>query len=89
MGKTWSLGALRVLSLVVEGRELHGYAIAHEANLPLTSAYEILKRFEADGLVRSKTERVSHLAPRVPKVVYSGTTCAADELQHIREIVGG
>lgn len=88
MGKSWSVEALRVLSIIAGGRELHGYAIAREAQMPRTSAYTILKRFEEDGLVTSKTERVSHLAPRVPKVVYAGTTCAADELQHIREIVG-
>lgn len=88
MGKTWSESALQVLNLVVTGRELHGYAIAKQTGITQTSVYTILQRFEQEGLVQSHTERVSALAPRIPKVVYHGTTCAFDEMQHIRKIVG-
>lgn len=87
-GKVWSVPALKVLSLFGNGEEMHGYAVAKRLNLKEPLAYKILARMEADGLLTSKTERVSHLAPRVPRVVYQGTTCAADELQHLREIVG-
>lgn len=67
---------------------MHGYAVAQRLQLREDTTYKILARMEADGLLTSKTERVSALAPRVPKVVYAGTTCAVDELNLIRSIVG-
>lgn len=84
----WSLEALQVLGLFRGGRKTHGYAVCQETGLSVSTVYTILNRLADDGLLHKSIERVDPaLSQRAPRLIYRGTTVAADVLEAIRALV--
>jgi DNA-binding IclR family transcriptional regulator len=87
-GESWGMQELTVLGLFGRGARLTGYGVCSETHLPTSTVYDILKRFEAQGLVTKAPERVQpHLSQRVPRMIYRATTGTADQLAVFRALL--
>lgn len=87
-GESWGLHELTVLGLFGRGAKLTHYGVCSETSIAHSTVYDILKRFERQGLVTKAPERVQrHLSHRVPRNVYRATTGAADQLAIFRALL--
>lgn len=54
----------------------------------MPTAFRILKRFEGLGLATSQRERVDpSISERVPRVLYTATTAAVDQLRLLQAVL--
>lgn len=84
----WGAAELLVLGMFGRGLKATRFSVSRETGLTVSTVYDMMQRFERDGLVQRQPERVqANLSDRPPKLFYQGTTAAQDVLGELRLLI--
>ena len=88
MKQDWTVGEMTALARLCAGQRHTCFSLHAELQTSMPTAFRILKRFEGLGLATSQRERVDpSISERVPRVLYTATTAAVDQLRLLQAVL--
>ncbi len=81
----WTVREMTALVRLCAGQRFTSFNLHSELQTSIPTAFRILKRFEGLGLAVSQREHVNpSISERVPRVFYTATTAAVDQLRELQ-----